>query len=462
MPPAAEMASCAQGPLGPLPLPLVQRIFLLLPVDERARAACVHRSWRDALADFELWTRLQLPACSRAVCTRDGDALMRGACGRAPGRVVALDVSRLGVTKEALLAVLAENASTLRHLRVCVLGLPDERESANPTLAECLRAAPQLEVLDAETCGSCTLQQAMELLRLGPPLRIESLLLFDPVLIVDGAVRSIKPFAALLNDLALQPNLFSVRFDKVDTANPDEMGALVDAAMARQLKSLTFTLCTPPAAAPLARLLTKGTLEHLAWNRTAMIGEFGVVPAPPGRLPLLDAAGATLVADALRANTTLRTLQLMVSQLFCDVGAAAAVLRALAGHPTLYYLVLREGNDAVDDPAALGAALGAIVAANSPALAVLMLTSRLGDAGLAPIVDALPRNRHLEALDLRKTGMSENFARNRLLPAVRANTGLRSLVLFSSREEEDEEDERAGPAALEAVALVSSRQQRGE
>jgi hypothetical protein len=87
---------------------------------------------------------------------------------------------------------------------------------------------------------------------------------------------------------------------------------------------------------------------------------------------------------------------------------------------------------------------------------------------LAPIVDALPRNRHLKALDLRKTGMSKNFARNRLLPAVRANTGLRNLTLFSSREEEDdsseedEEEERAGPAALEAVALVSSRQQRGE
>ena len=41
-----------------LPLPLAQRIFLALLVDERARASCVCRAWRDTMAVPALWTRL--------------------------------------------------------------------------------------------------------------------------------------------------------------------------------------------------------------------------------------------------------------------------------------------------------------------------------------------------------------------------------------------------------------------
>lgn len=48
--------------LAQLPLPLVHRIFLCLPVDERARTACVSRGWRAVLADSALWTHLDLEA----------------------------------------------------------------------------------------------------------------------------------------------------------------------------------------------------------------------------------------------------------------------------------------------------------------------------------------------------------------------------------------------------------------
>ena len=45
-----------------LPTPLSHRIFLLLEVDERARASCVSPDWRDLLDDPALWTRLDLVA----------------------------------------------------------------------------------------------------------------------------------------------------------------------------------------------------------------------------------------------------------------------------------------------------------------------------------------------------------------------------------------------------------------
>ena len=76
----------------------------------------------------------------------------------------------------------------------------------------------------------------------------------------------------------------------------------------------------------------------------------------------------------------------------------------------------------------------------------------LRDAGLAPIVAALPHNHHLRDLDLRYTGPSDAFLRNTLLPAVRANTSLRYLGLMLGSMAEH-------PAALEAEALVRSRTQ---
>jgi hypothetical protein len=67
-------------------------------------------------------------------------------------------------------------------------------------------------------------------------------------------------------------------------------------------------------------------------------------------------------------------------------------------------------------------------------------------------VEALPLNRHLRTLNLRFDSMSEAFARERLLPAVRANTTLRELECGNYV---------TGPAATEAEELVRVREQRG-
>jgi hypothetical protein len=122
--------------------------------------------------------------------------------------------------------------------------------------------------------------------------------------------------------------------------------------------------------------------------------------------------------------------------------------------------------------AACAAALGALVAANAPALEQIGLWGcDLRDAGLGPLVDALPSNMHLRTLLCPYNGISAAFARGRLLPAVRANTSLRKLVLIrprpaegdsssndSSDDGEEEEQDEAHLLFSEMERLVAARE----
>ena len=88
-----------------------------------------------------------------------------------------------------------------------------------------------------------------------------------------------------------------------------------------------------------------------------------------------------------------------------------------------------------------------LLAANAPALRTLRFTrSALRDAQLTELCEGLPHNTHLETLDLRGNNPSDDFARDVLLPAVRANTRLRVLHTGSTCD-----------AALEAEAIVAAR-----
>ena len=133
------------------------------------------------------------------------------------------------------------------------------------------------------------------------------------------------------------------------------------------------------------------------------------------------------------------------------------MMRALTGHPHLRELDLSDNSPWEAEQSIAGAALGALVAADSPALQVLIVRyAELGDAGLAPLFEALPRNSHLRELQCCFTGPSEAFARDVALPAVRANTSLRELCgnqdwVFVKQ------DGEAPPEWLEAEALVAAR-----
>ena len=256
----------------------------------------------------------------------------------------------------------------------------------------------------------------------------------------NGAVAGperVAPVTALIADAALQPTLSHFDISDIDAERPQVLGALVDAALARPLRELTIKYCSPPAPAPLARLLRGGTLASLTLVSTDMSDM------------QFSEAGAALVAEALRATSALTALDFFDVGLFRrENGIGGILLAALVGHPSLRSLVVSEE---YGKPVVMGTAFAALVAADAPALEVLEATHiRLGDAGLALLVDALPRNRHLRALDISANDMSEQFARERLLPAVRANTGLLELWAVSRYEP-------PYPAQLEAAELVRSR-----
>jgi hypothetical protein len=56
---------------------------------------------------------------------------------------------------------------------------------------------------------------------------------------------------------------------------------------------------------------------------------------------------------------------------------------------------------------------------------------RLGDDGLRPLFQALPANTHLRVLTCHTNYVSDAFAADALLPAVRANKGLRRLYAWN-------------------------------
>jgi hypothetical protein len=242
--------------------------------------------------------------------------------------------------------------------------------------------------------------------------------------------------------LPAHASLTSLQFCQGSLAAPATLDAVVDAALACRLQTLEFYGCALcPASAPgLARLLRGGTLLTLF--------------IAGGNLALLDAPAAALLADALHANSTLTSLSLQHLRLWHDAAAAATLLGALTGHSSLRTLSCLNNNVA-GHATVSGAALGTLVAANAPALTELDVSGcRLGDAGMAPLVDALPGNTHLRKLTCDGNGAREAFARERLLPAVRANTGLRKLLvtgLFHPALY------HATPAELEAAALVDAR-----
>jgi hypothetical protein len=196
-----------------------------------------------------------------------------------------------------------------------------------------------------------------------------------------------------------------------------------------------------PAAAPaLARLLGGGALTMLECQN----------------MDLLDAPAAAALAAALRANATLTSLMLNNAGVFNDPVAAAELLGALTGHGSFHTLRVAGNRMTAVTEAAAGAALGALVAANTPALTLLDVSwCSLGDDGLRALFQALPANTHLRTLYCSKNDISDAFAASVLLPAVRANASLRMLRSHG-------EFERRRAATLDADALVAHRGDGGQ
>jgi hypothetical protein len=418
--------------LAPLPLALVLFIFSLVPVDQRLRCLEVCKGWRAVLLERSLWTRLELSATA-GLARRATEALLRAAEARAGGQLQTLHLTDSEfITHDALLAVARANADTLTELRMESSGfnrygdtfaLFDEVEAV-------LGAAPRLRILAADVCCE-EVAEAHRLLRnedLFAAVRVRKVL----VLTNDEA-----GVLALAADLPAHTSLTNVHLVDAPLRTLAALDTVVDAAVALRLPSLTLYNCnvTPASAPALARLISGGWLTELyVWNG--------------GQEQLLDQPAAALIAAALRANSTLTSLTLRSCELWHDAAVATLVLDAVTAHRSLRTLDLNYNRIQAGEQhaPALGEALGALVAANAPALHELNVSQcGLGDAELGPLVDALPHNMHLRSLNLDHNSFTNDFARDRLLPAVRANTSLRRLSV------------QGNEFLHEAAALVAAR-----
>jgi hypothetical protein len=317
-----------------------------------------------------------------------------------------------------------------------------------------LAAAPNLELLEVNViCGAGYergAEEAHAVLRGVPP--------FGPVRVrglsahaVEGGAAAVAALAADI--VAHKGALTSLELNAddafTDPASAAAMNALAAAALRCRLSRFEIlggaSYLGPHCAPALARLLCGNV--HI---QDLSINNYGS--------RLLDKPGAALLGAALRACPSIEVLSLQSTELFTDLEVAQAVIGGATAHPSLRMLVLSPGGGGEPEElsaaaqAAAGAALGALVAANAPALEELHISfCGLGDAGLRPVAQALRANTHLTQLECKGNGATEQWARDDLLPAVRANTALQRLGAAAYG---------THGAAQQAEAVVEARQRQ--
>ena len=419
-----------------LPPTLTRHIVGMLPVDSRARAACVSSAWCSAVADGELWMRLDLSPSSGVRITVN-DEVLQGAADKARGQLAALDVSDCEhLSPDVLLQVVETNGGTLRELR-CGAAVDTDQTLDTYALRRLLHAAPLLTVCDAALLDVCSVPDVRCMLRNEQPfehLRLRALCVdfFRDDRRTDGQEddsrnAAVIGLAAELGAHAWLKQLVLCNAYKSDYSSDDEdagddasatatIDALVDAALECGLESIRFVSCelSPDFLPALSRLVNGGTLTSLAIEQHDH---------------LFDAPGTALFADAVRASSSLTTLLFwgnVIHKWWRDVWCIPVLMDALTGHGTLRTLCFRGSH--TNQPYSVGSALGALVAANAPALTELDVSNLLfDDVTTRPLLDALAVNTHLRVLNINAHIMSREFLRDVLLPAVHANTGLRQL-----------------------------------
>jgi hypothetical protein len=193
------------------------------------------------------------------------------------------------------------------------------------------------------------------------------------------------------------------------------------------------SLVRPPSSVP----LFAGVAAHTSLAELSLHGARLDVPA------VLDA-----FVDAALSLPLLRTVELCECRLS---PASAPALARLLSSGTLTELTIRNDHRALlDAPAA--AVLADALRANTTLTSLALDDMRLWSdrAAAAMLLGALTGHSSLRELDCSGNGITDAIARDVLLPAVRANTSLRTLTARAINEE------RSGVVLL-AEALVKSR-----
>jgi hypothetical protein len=404
---AVDLGTC----IAHLPPVVVLRILLFLPADARARAMLVCCAWRDSLAHPAAWAVLDLSPESgvRQPVTED---VLRGAAARARGQLVELNVDGCELRMSyALKEVVSANRSLLKLSAV-------DGESFLPIVSvsslaeEFATAGPQL-VSFRTSAGVGSLAEAARILRGEAPFGILQPIDFSVVSCDREGDATVLAFCSAMSTAQTPMHQLCLRQVPLDV--PGAYDTFFSASILRQVRGLRLIKCrlTPESLSALASVIRGGVLEYLDIDNH--------------NRQLFDESTCGPVADAVAKSRTLTELVLFAVLLWEDEAAATAVLRALTGHPTLTSLSISYNRTRAGQDTA-GAALGRLIAANSPALKELKCdSSNLRDAGLRPLFEALPHNAHLRSLDITNNNVSHRFASEVVLPAVEANTSLREL-----------------------------------
>ena len=366
-------------------------LSLRLPVVPQLRLA-TSKAWRAELAQRAA-PRVDLSAAAGVRSDRVTDETLHAAVARAQGRLEVLDVRGCAsLSAAALVAVLDANAATLRELRT--------------------GDAPQHTTLASLLNASLPCDQLVQLLTRAPLLHKLD------VKLACGVAEAVALVQTLLQRAGSTAYCVVKAAVEVDLVPYAPGGDVVDLALA-------------------ARARARAQVGHRP---------------PPWHAPF---------AATVRAAVDVVSLEF--PGLFVET---PALVRALSELPRLRRVELVLPADAFDGRGGvqrypLAEELGALIAADVATLQQFSLSTQrvLDVANLVPLAAALPLNSHLEVLqfcgvpgaDAAADVALAEFARDVLLPAVTANTGLRELRIAT---------ERPLPELRQAEALVQQRAQQ--
>jgi Ran GTPase-activating protein (RanGAP) involved in mRNA processing and transport len=392
MEPIAHAATGIAAPPALLELalePLVlQLVFVQLPLDELALAACVCKPWRDAAAHPDVLADLSFKSCTARVT----EAVVRRLCARAGAALRTLSL-RIEIWAEgicctpsgAVRAVVAGGCINLRGASLLIAATAATQLSSAEAL-QLAAACPRLEWTHAYVlCGDFA---------------------------AAGAVA-----AALPGPLALE-----ITHEESESATPDAV------ALLRGSPSVSDLFVNGTASGGISAALADVVRD------TPSLVTLDI------RLGRCGDAGAAQLATALQSDARLTTLGLAGNEI--GAAGAAALAGALRVNRALAGLVLSGNNIGAAGAVALGDALGDAPGSNTTLTGLDLSGNRIGAAGAAAIAAALRRGAPLQHLDLRQSYIGEDGI-TALAGALRSNATLNYLACGDSDQFGD-----SGAAAL--------------
>jgi hypothetical protein len=225
------------------------------------------------------------------------------------------------------------------------------------------------------------------------------------------------------------------------------LDALVQLAISRPFSQCHLNHCglTGESLPSLTRLLREGSLEEFGCSSNHVLF-----------------TGQHVVTFCLALRTcVLKSLALGFTRLFDSLPDGLAVLDALVGHPTLQTLILNFNSISKENKVTVGEALGRLVAADSALQSLDVSFCHLGDDALRPLFAAVAQSTRLRELRCTDNDLSLEFAGDVVLPAIRSNVSLRSLMIAEETVDSDEDDvfhnEAFRTVLGQAEELVSQR-----